>query len=198
MLPFFSYALHPVFIPIFASLLYFWLDLNAFNLNQKYLILLQVAIVTFFIPICLFFLLRSLGKIHSVMLSKPIERKWPLFIQIALFYVLATKSLTQETVPEMHYFFLAAMITALICLVLAQFDRKPSLHLAGISALIAFAIGLSVHNAINSIALIACLVFICGIVASSRLQMKAHTHMELSVGFILGLAPQLAFWPMWL
>jgi hypothetical protein len=46
--------------------------------------------------------------------------------------------------------------------------------------------------------MIAFLVFMNGVVASSRLEMKAHTYKELVIGFLLGVIPQLLFFPFWL
>ena len=197
-LPFFSYAFHPIFISVYATLFYFLLDLNAYNAKQKYLILLQIAIITVFIPICIFFLLRSLGKIDSVMLSELSQRKIPLLIQCVLLYILITKSITIDAIPEMFFFFAGAAVSSLFALILAFLNVKASLHMLGISALTAFAIGLSFHNQVNALWLIVLLVALNGVVATSRLDMKAHTGAELAIGFCCGLIPQIALWYGWL
>jgi acid phosphatase family membrane protein YuiD len=46
--------------------------------------------------------------------------------------------------------------------------------------------------------LIAFLVLMNGFVASSRLEMKAHTPKELVIGFLLGIIPQLLLLRFWL
>jgi membrane-associated phospholipid phosphatase len=66
------------------------------------------------------------------------------------------------------------------------------------SALSYFLIGISIHNSINIIYTIAMLFFITGVVASSRLQMKAHTFEELIIGYFAGMLPQLMLWIFWL
>ena len=68
----------------------------------------------------------------------------------------------------------------------------------GITALTGFAIGLSLHNQTNNLYLHAFLLAINGLVATSRLEMQAHTEKELLIGFVLGLIPQTAFWYCWL
>jgi hypothetical protein len=67
----------------------------------------------------------------------------------------------------------------------------------GISSLTVFIIGLSMHNEINTINTVAFFVMMNGVVASSRLMMKAHSNKELVIGFLCGAIPQsvlLYFW----
>jgi len=54
------------------------------------------------------------------------------------------------------------------------------------------------HNQINTIHLVTFFVLMNGLVASSRLVMKAHTNKELLIGFLCGLLPQLALFYFWL
>ena len=68
----------------------------------------------------------------------------------------------------------------------------------GVSALTFFVIGLSLHNQINIIYLIALLFLFTGVIASSRLYMKAHTMTELIIGYAIGMIPQLIVWYAWL
>ncbi len=68
----------------------------------------------------------------------------------------------------------------------------------GISALTIFIIGLSIHNEVNAINIIAFFVLINGLVASSRLVMDAHNIKELGIGFLCGTLPQLALLYFWL
>jgi hypothetical protein len=67
-----------------------------------------------------------------------------------------------------------------------------------ISALTVFVIGLSIHNQTQNINMIAFFVLMNGVVASSRLEMKAHTNKELVIGFLLGVIPQLLLLRFWL
>ena len=68
----------------------------------------------------------------------------------------------------------------------------------GIGALNFFVIALSMHNQINMVYWIASLFFITGLVASSRLQMKAHSIKELIIGYGIGILPQVGLWYFWL
>lgn len=185
-------------MPVFATLFYFLIDLNAYNTGQKYLILLQIAIITLFIPVCFFFLLRSLGKIDSIMLADLAQRKIPLFIQCLLLFILISKSITIDAIPELFFFFGGGLVSTFLALAFAFGRIKVSLHMMGISALTAFVVGLSFHNETNALLAITGLVFANGLVASSRLEMKAHSGSELAIGFLCGLIPQVVLWYAWL
>jgi hypothetical protein len=197
-LPLFSYVFHPIFIPLFGALLYFKLNEHFFVIEQVYLILIQISIIMVFIPICFFYLLRTLGKVDSVMLSEVSQRKIPLAIQVLLIGILIFKSITPDVLPELYYFFLGGLASTVSALLLSFLRVKASLHLMGTVALLAFAIGLSMHNQANAIYHIALLVAANGLVAASRLEMNAHTEMELVIGTLCGLLPQLALWYFWL
>jgi len=196
--PFFSYLFHPVFIPIYATLFYLFSNHSYFLNKEKYLVLLQVTVITFIIPIMFFFLLRLTGKITSIMVPELSERKFPLVIQCFLIILLVRKSITLELYPELHFFFLGALVSTLIALSLLFFNTKVSLHMMGISALAFFVFGLSLHHHNPNTLLIIFLVLMNGFVASSRLTMKAHTPKELIIGVLLGSIPQILLLLIWL
>lgn len=197
-LPLFSYLFHPIFIPLFGSLLYFYLESPFYELQQIAIILLQIVIVTLFIPICFFYLLRTLGAVDSVMISQIAQRKIPLFVQIILIVILIQKAITIDRTPELYFFFLGGLTSSIVAFLLLFVKIKASMHLIGMSTLTAFLIGLSLHFQTNNLYLISFFLFMNGVVASSRLVMKAHTPREILIGFAIGLLPQIAFFWLWL
>jgi hypothetical protein len=197
-LPFFSYAFHPIFIPLLGTVFYVLLDDQYFSVAQYLILFFQIIIITFLLPIAFFYLLRTLGKIDSVMLSDISHRKIPLLLHIMLLSVLITKSITIDKFPLLFLFFLGGIMSAISAFILLYFKIKASIHMIGISALTVFIIGLSISNEKNTITLVALFVIINGLVASSRLVMKAHTNKELLIGFICGILPQLALFYFWL
>jgi membrane-associated phospholipid phosphatase len=89
------------------------------------------------------------------------------------------------------------LISSTLAFILLFVKTKVSIHMIGISALTTFLIGLSIHYHDNKIYLISLLLFLNGVIASSRLEMKAHNQKELIIGFSLGVIPQsllLLFW----
>lgn len=166
-------------------------------MQHKYL-LIEVTVFTILLPTSVFFLLKSFGKVDSIMISDLSQRKFPLIIQITLIFILIEKSITIDSVPELYFFFLGGLISALIAFILLFYNIKASIHMIGITILTAFIIGLSYHKQINSMFLFAFLIMVNLLVASSRLEMKAHTIKELIIGFISGLLPQMVLWYFWL
>jgi membrane-associated phospholipid phosphatase len=194
----FSYIFHPVFIPVFATLFYIFAKSIAIGYQEKIFILLQVFIVTLVVPILFFFLLKATGKISSLMVPNISERKLPLVIQSFLIIILVKQSITLDRYNELHFFMLGALMSTLIALILLFFRSKASLHMMGITGLTLFYFGLSMVYQTQNILLFAILIFINGLVASSRLEMKAHTIKEILIGMLLGGGPQLLLMPLWL
>lgn len=61
-----------------------------------------------------------------------------------------------------------------------------------------FLIGLSIHFEKNITLAISLLTLCAGIIATSRLYLKAHSKPELIIGFIVGLLSQLMLFRYWL
>ena len=165
---------------------------------EIFLIVIQVLIVMVLIPIAFFFLLRTLGKVDTVMISDVSQRRTPLFLQALLIVLLMWQSLSPDRIPPLYFFFLGALLTTALCLGFAFARIKVSLHMAGIGAMLFFVIGVSIHNQYNAVVPLAFLLVITGFVASSRLEMNAHSHRELILGFGCGLLPQIGLWCFWL
>ena len=197
-LPFFSYVFHPIFIPAMATLFYLFLNGTAFVTQEKLLVFFQVIIVTVFIPVLAFLLLRAIGNVDSIMLSKVSQRKIPLLLHCFLIILLVRNNITIDRYPELHFFLLGGLLSSLLALILLFGNIKASLHMIGMSSLTVFTIGLSMHLQIQSTFTIAMLILLNGIVASSRLEMNAHTNKELIIGFMLGAIPQLLLLVLWL
>lgn len=139
-----------------------------------------------------------MGNADSVMLEKSYQRKIPLLLGCALLYLLGNTSITANQLPELHYFIWGGMISNGLAFLYLFMRVKASLHLLGTSALCVFVMGLSLHHQVDLTSLIAGLLLLNGLVASSRLALRAHTYTELAVGFGLGAIPQLALWWIWL
>lgn len=197
-LPFFSFAFHPIFISVFAAIFFFLTSEKFLDYETTYLYFLQILIITVFIPLACFYLLVSLNKIDSIMVTKVSQRKIPLFLQSLLLIILITKSITVEELPELFYFYLGSIISSLLALLLAFFHKKASLHMLGISSLTIFCIFCSIRFQYKPVMLISVLLLLNGLVASSRLYMKAHTPKELLLGYTIGILPQLFLTIFWL
>ena len=194
----FSYVFHPLFIPLMGTLIYLAISPIHYSEAQVLFLCLQVSLLTIFIPLALYFWLKTLGKADSVMLQKVDQRRIPLFISCILLYLLAFKSITESILPELHYFILVGLLSNILTFLYLFMKVKASIHQMGIAALSCFVMGLSTHYQVDLTYGIAALLLLNGLVASSRLAMQAHTYTELAIGFGIGAIPQLALWWVWL
>ena len=197
-MPLFSYILHPIFISMYATLFYLYCKEDIFTNREKYYVLFQILIITVLVPILFFMLLRSTGHVKSVMVPETSQRQIPLLLQCFLYILLVKRSIVIARYPELHFFFLGALFSTIIALILSFFKIKASLHMMAISGLALFVIGLNIHLKMQNPYWTALLVLLTGIVASSRLEMEAHTNKELIIGLMTGIFPQILFLYLWL
>lgn len=194
----FSYIFHPLLIPLMGALLYFDITPKYVPEPFMYAKLLAVAILTVFVPIMFYLLMKNLGMADSVFLADVRQRRYPLFFLIVFISIIIKLIINGYEFPELYFFFLGILVTVTISLILVILGYKASLHMAGISGLLVFVLGMSIHYTSNLLLLLAILSFAVGAVASSRLSEKAHNGHELVVGTLLGFLPQAALFALWL
>jgi len=197
-LPVFSYIFHPIFVSIYGALFYFLIAQSFFYTSQIIVTLVQVTILTLLLPLSMYFLFRSLGVVSSFTEASISERKMPIAVQAILLFVLIKFSVSRDSVAELYFFFLGGFLSSVIVLASVILKFKASLHMIGISALTCFIFGLSIYYQLLFVNLIAFCIVCMGLVASSRLYMKAHTYTEFIAGIIIGAGPQVFLYQFWL
>ena len=193
-----SYIFHPLWMPLFGSLFYFFITPRFFPEPVVKAKLLAIVIMTIFIPVVFFFMLKTLGKVSSHFLSEVRERPLPLLFYAALNFVILKYVLDRFDYPELYFFFLGILITALCAFCFVFLKQKVSLHLCGLGGVLAFVILLSLHFGLDLVYTISFLVAATGLTASSRLHYDAHNYLELLLGLLLGIFPQLGLGLLWL
>lgn len=194
-LPAFSYIFHPIFVSLYGTLFYFLIAQNyTYEGTTVYLTLIQVSILTLFLPLALFFLLVSVGIVKSFTEATIKERQLPVAIHALLLFVLLKFSVSLDYIPELYYYFLGGLISALLALIAILMKHKTSLHMIGISALTTFIYFLCMYHHLPFINTLAFAIVCMGLVATSRLYMKSHTPTELITGSIIGMFPQIILW----
>ncbi len=193
-----SYLFHPVWMPFAGTLLYFLISPRFFPEPVVKAKILAIAIMTVFIPIVFYLMLKTLGRAKSHFLSEVKERKWPLLFSAFLDLLILKFVLDTFDYPELYYFFLGIFLSTMSALLLVFLKIKVSLHMLGLGGTTAFLILLSFHFNLNLIYTISFLIAITGLTATSRLHYKAHTFTELILGTLLGIVPQVAVALVWL
>jgi len=194
----FSYIFHPLFIPMGGTMAYFLITPKYISLEQQSGNILPIFILTVIIPIIFFLILKNLGLISSIFAPSLKERRYPLIIGILLNLMIVYKVIPQNYIQEIYFFFIGLIIALGAVLILLFSKVKTSIHLLGMSSLIMFLVGLSIHFEVNITFAIALLTICTGLVATSRLYMKAHTKIELLIGVLLGFTSQLIMLSYWL
>ncbi|GAA4127033.1 hypothetical protein GCM10022250_14290 [Flavobacterium chungbukense] len=171
---------------------------DVFSTQEKYFVLIQISVINVIVPVLFYLLLKSTGYVKSVMLSQVSERTIPLLLQCFLSILLVKRSIVITRYPELHFFFLGALFSTILALLLVLFKKKASLHMVAICGFAIFVIGLNIHFQMHNPYWPALLILLSGIVASSRLEMNAHTSREVLMGLFIGIMPQLLFLYLWL
>lgn len=193
-----SYIFHPLLMPLLGTILYFSVTPRYLEPELMRANLFAIAIISIFIPIVVFFLLKNLGVVETIYLKEVKERKFPLMIQCILLLLIIKMIFDPYEDPELYYFFVGMLFSAFSALVMVIFKLKVSLHQMGVAGLFMFLVGLSAHFKINLLVTISFFLFVNGWVASSRLNSDSHTYAELGIGLLLGVLPQLILFNMWL
>lgn len=183
---------------MYATLFYLYCKEDIFSNQEKYFVLFQILIITILVPILFFLLLKSTGHVSSVMVPETSQRKIPLVLQCFLYILLVKRSIVITRYPELHFFFLGALFSTILALICSLFKIKASLHMLAITGFTIFVIGLNIHLQMQNPYWPALLILLSGIVASSRIEMKAHTSREILIGLAIGIMPQLLFLFLWL
>jgi hypothetical protein len=190
----FSYIFHPIFVSLYGTLLYFTFEGNLVSDIHMYFTFFQILLLTVILPLCFYLLLRILNLVSSFTEATLEERKIPIFIQMALMYVLLRYGGLQESEPVLSHFFEGGFISSFIVLISVSVGFKASLHMIGVTSLFVFTLLLISYLQVPAINTLVVLLLCMGFVASSRLFMKAHTPIELVVGLLIGVIPQYLVW----
>lgn len=193
-----SYIFHPLFMPFFGVIFYFSKSPRFIPLPIIKAKLFAIAFLTIFLPILLFFLLKTLRKVNTIQLSTTKERIIPLILNCIIIYFIIQRVLPSNEIIELYFFFIGILLSTLSCLMLALLNFKTSIHMIASAGVLQFFIALSIHFNININATIAVFFIIVGAIATSRLHLNAHTNIELITGFFIGLIPQLILVNYWL
>jgi hypothetical protein len=183
---------------LYATLFYLFYKGDIFSTQEKYFVLIQILVINVVVPVLFYLLLRSTGHVKSIMLSQTSERTIPLILQCFLYILLVKRSIVIIRYPELHFFFLGALFSTILALVSTLFKVKASLHMVAICGFAIFVIGLNIHLQMHNPYWPALLILLSGVVASSRLEMNAHTSREILIGLFIGIMPQLLFLYLWL
>lgn len=188
---FLSTILHPIVMPTLGILLYFFLSPFTINFPEQLYFLTFVFSLTYVIPIIILITLKLTRKISSIDLPSIKERKVPLFIMMCLFLFLARYFSNFRNVQDLSYLFYGTLLGLIGIYLIFALGIKTSIHLLSMGSAVGYFIVFQLIYNISVTPLILILILLSGLLASSRLYLKAHTPKEVYLGFLLGIGTQL-------
>tara|TARA_R110002073_G_scaffold108336_5_gene243522 strand:+ start:104788 stop:105387 length:600 start_codon:yes stop_codon:yes gene_type:complete len=186
-----STVLHPIVIPTMGVLLYFIFVSNTILRKQQLLILALVFAVTYIIPIIALMLLKALNLIDDFQVKTIKERRFPVIFMIVLFYLLGNILVKNSLLKDLGFLFYGTSLSLSCIYLLFSFKIKSSLHLVSMGNAVSFFLIISNLYSLSILPIIMILILLSGLLASSRLHLKAHNPKELFLGFFIGILCQL-------
>lgn len=170
------------------------------------LLLISVVMLSVFFPLVAIAMMKQLDMIDSFQMETRKERIGPL-IATGIFYLWLYLNIKDNTgVSEAFSFFVLGTVIALFTAFFINNFSKISLHAVGMGGLVTgiflirqyftydaanFSLGsLGVFSVHINVILLA-VILLCGLVASSRLLLKAHKSQDITGGLIVGVIAQL-------
>lgn len=183
-----STLFHPIVIPTIGIIIYFLATIRPIGQYQKLITIFIVFGSTYITPLLLLITLKKTGVINSYQLKTRKERKIPLAIMVFLFYMLGNLFNKIKVLEEISMLFYATALGLLITYLLLNIKIKSSIHLLSMGLTCGFFIFSKLMSTESYILIIIILFLIAGLLASSRLHLKAHTVKEVYLGFFIGIS----------
>ena len=187
---FISVILHPIVIPTIGVILFLLITPVEIKKERQYLLISIVFFCTYVVPIISLIILKSLGFINSFQVESIKERKIPLFIMLILFYILGKFLINIPDFTELGMLFFGTNISLALIYLLFLIQIKSSLHIMSLSSALGFFLLYGNLHSKSVLPIAIVIILLTGVLASSRLQLKAHNHKEIYFGFFIGLIGQ--------
>lgn len=192
-----SYLFHPVFMPTIMCIALYLLSPVSFKslspdvLNFR---LATVVMLTIFFPLLSVMLMKKLDFIQSIHMRDPKDRIIPLItIMIFYFWVQQVFSNLKDSPPLIKILMLGAF-WGIILLFLVSIFFKVSMHTTAAGGMIGILTVLLFTSQVNMLAPLLVSLVIAGIIGTARLVLGEHRPPEIYLGYVLGIAVQLAAW----
>jgi len=194
---FVSLIFHPLLFSFIGTFLYLFLSPKHFIKKQEYIILIVIFVLTYIFPIFLLLFLKKMNFIKDYYLKSIEERKFPILFFIVLSFLIGKILLKLQIVDLLAFSFYGVALALFITYLLFGLNIKSSLHTLGIGGIVGLVIIISFEYQLNFNFLIAILFVLSGLIAVSRIKLKAHLNKEVYIGFLIGIMAQLISFQMY-
>lgn len=191
---FFSYVLHPVFVPVYviAFLVYIHPSyFSGFSARAK----LQTVIIPVYnmvlLPLISILLMKGLGFIDSVFLRTRKDRIIPYMASGIFFFWAYLVFKRQEMYPPVLPGFVLGVFLAASAALIANIYFKISMHAIGMGGWLGIFWVIYRENSMLMSWPLAAVILLTGVVCTSRFLISDHTQKDIYLGLLLGFASQL-------
>lgn len=183
-----TYTLQPLLMPFFGVL--FLLNYDSYytyvlDLGQKGSILSFIFLLTFALPAFAAVVLKNMGYINSFEMETRQERKLPTLITAVIYTALFILLRRMNGMERINTFLLASTIAVVTAGLITGY-YKISMHMTGCGGFVGMVAILSKTGAFNLIPWLIVSVLLAGLVGVARIELKAHTPVQVYLGFFLG------------
>lgn len=189
-----STIFQPLLMPTYGVMLLFvYTYFGVTYINQFWLIITPVVLLSFAIPAVLIFMLYKIGVISDLSLKVRSERIYPYMITLLSYSVMIWFYYRMQ-MPTWFFMIMASSVAIMILAILITLKWKISAHMFGIGGLIGAAMAVSYfveHS--NPYFMFMGLFILAGLIGTSRLILKRHTLAQVIAGFLLGLLISFVF-----
>jgi len=183
-----SYIAHPLLIPMLGLLVISNSGTYAADMDHRFtqFIYLSVFIFTLVLPAGLIPLYFYSGYAKNIHFSERRERLIPLYVTL-IFYLTAYFLVKKLPISAIYQRFLFAACLSVLFLLAISYFWKISAHLVGWGGLVGLILSLSFRFDTDLMLFLVLGVLFTGMIGFARLQLNAHTPLQIYLGFLLGL-----------
>jgi hypothetical protein len=185
---FISAVFHPFLMPLFTMFLLRHFDVFLSNRIDVFIYLTLIIVIITFATGVSILLMRKRGLISDLDIRNRSERFTPFLIVLG-YYVIAyilTLEHTGIAIPVLYRSLMLGLVVSILTGLIVTMRFKLSMHLLAIGGVLASVIYVGIINETSDVNWISSIVIASGLLAWSRLELKAHTLKEVYVGFSVG------------
>ncbi len=184
---FFTYLLHPLLMTTAGMffILFSGTYLSHIPLSAKKMMIMLVATGTMLLPAIMVPMFKMRGMISDIHVGDQKERITPLGITLIFFILTYILFIRIPVFRFIHSYIFGSTLSVLIGFIL-NFRWKISAHSIGLGGITALIVGFSYYVKTDFPISFLLLIFLSGIVGSSRLYLNAHQQFEIYLGWATG------------
>lgn len=183
-----SIIFQPIFVPLYSLILIF--NANTYITyavhDQVKLFIYGITVMnTIILPMGVFYYFYRAKLIDSLHMHTARERSLP-FLTIVVFQMSTFYVFRQAPMPSLFANLVLGAAVSVAMAFIINLKWKVSIHMLGMGGIVGIIIGIILKYQVDAVPLVMALTVLSGLVGYSRLQLDAHTPLQVYAGFVLG------------